>query len=96
MALAAGVKLETLDVIAGLMPLDARSKDDACLEECGREMIRDHRISDATYADASQRVGTPCLMDLTALTVYYGIPACSPRRQPLNSLRPAVTCKALV
>ena len=96
MALAAGVKLETLDVIAGLLPLDALSKDDACLEVCGRESLRDRRISDATYAAASQRVGTCCLMELTALTVYYGIPACGPRRQALNSLRPAVTCKALV
>ena len=48
MALAAGVKLETLDVIAGLMPLDALSKDDACMEVCGRELFRDRRISDAT------------------------------------------------
>ncbi len=96
MALAAGVKLETLDVIAGLMPLDALSKDDACMEVCGRESFRDHRISDATNAAASQRGGTRCLMDLTALRVYYGIPACSPRRQPLNSLRPAVTSKGLV
>lgn len=96
MALAAGVKLETLDVIAGLLPLDALSKDDACLEVCGRESFRDRRISDATYAAASQRVGTCYLMELTALTVYYGILACGPRRQALNSLRPAVTCKALV
>lgn len=90
------MKQETLDIIADLMPLYALSKDDACMEECGLELFRDRRISDATYAAASQRVGTRCLMDLTALTVHYGIPACSPRRQPLNSLRPAVTSKALV
>ena len=36
------------DVIAGLMPLDALSKDDACMEVCGRELFRDRRISDAT------------------------------------------------
>jgi 4-carboxymuconolactone decarboxylase len=77
LALSLGVSQETLDVIANRQPLDSLSKDEALVVQYGRELFRDHRISDATYAAASERFGTRGLVDLTALMGYYGMLACS-------------------
>ena len=76
-ALALGVSQETLDVIANRRPLDSLSDDEALVVQYGRELFRDHRISDETYAAASERFGTRGVVDMTALMGYYGMLACA-------------------
>lgn len=73
----AGVSEATLDVIANHGSLCSLSEDEALVVQYGRELFRDHRISEATYAAASERFGTRGLVDLTALMGYYGMLACS-------------------
>ncbi len=73
----AGVSDEAIDAIANRGALDALSEDEALVIQYGRELFRDHRISDATYKAAETRFGVQGVVELTATMGYYGMLACA-------------------
>lgn len=73
----AGVSDEAIDAIANRGELDALSEDEALVIQYGRELFRDHRISDATYKAAEARFGVQGVVELTATMGYYGMLACA-------------------
>ena len=51
--------------------------DEALIVRYGRELFRDHRISDETFVAARQRFGDQGITELTATMGYYGMLACA-------------------
>jgi 4-carboxymuconolactone decarboxylase len=77
MAREAGVREEAIDVIGNRGSLDALTEDEALIVRFGRELYRDHRISDATFQAAHARFGDQGVVELTATMGYYGMLACT-------------------
>ena len=73
----AGVRDEAIDVVANRGELGALTADEALIVGYGRELFRDHRISDETFAAAKQRFGEQGITELTATMGYYGMLACA-------------------
>ncbi|MDO8674177.1 MAG: hypothetical protein Q7O66_22425 [Dehalococcoidia bacterium] len=66
-----GVREEAIDAIGRRLPLDAFTEEEAVLVAYGREMIGNHRVSDATFEAARARYGNKCLTEITAMLGYY-------------------------
>ena len=73
----AGVRDEAIDVVANRGDLGALTADEALIVRYGRELFRDHRVSDATFAAAKERFGEQGITELTATMGYYGMLACA-------------------
>ena len=73
----AGVSDEAIDAIANRGELDALSDDEALVIRYGRELFRDHRVSDGTFREAEARFGVQGVVDRTATMGYYGMLACA-------------------
>jgi 4-carboxymuconolactone decarboxylase len=72
-----GVKDEVLDVIANRKDTAGLTDDERIVIEYGRELIRTHRVSDATYKAAEARFGVQGVVELTMTMGYYGMLACA-------------------
>ena len=77
LALKEGARQEALDVIASRGTLDSLTPDEALVVRFGRELLRDHRISEATFQAAQARFGTQGVTELTATMGYYSLLACT-------------------
>ena len=73
----AGVRQEAIDVVANRGSLDSLTDDEALIIRYGRELFRDHRVSDATFDAAKAKFGDQGVTDLTATMGYYGMLACA-------------------
>ncbi len=73
----AGVRDEAIDVVANKGDLSELTTDEALIVRYGRELFRDHRISDETFLSARQRFGDQGITELTATMGYYGMLACA-------------------
>ena len=72
----AGVREEAIEVIGNRSALDSLSEDEAVVVRYGRELLRDHKVSDAAFESAQARFGDQGLTDLTAAIGYYGMLSC--------------------
>ena len=73
MARQAGVREEAIEVVANRSPADSLTEDEARVVQYGRELLREHRVSDATYDAVRDHFGNQGLLDLTVLIGYYAM-----------------------
>ena len=66
-----GVSREIIDRIWNCQTLSAIPEEQALPVRLARELLRDHRLTDATYAIAQRRYGDEGVVDLIALVGYY-------------------------
>ncbi|MCI0439633.1 MAG: carboxymuconolactone decarboxylase family protein, partial [Chloroflexi bacterium] len=71
MAKEVGVSDKTLDVIARRGNPSSLEDDEALVIRYGRELFRNHRVSDETYKAAEARFGVQGVVELTATMGYY-------------------------
>jgi 4-carboxymuconolactone decarboxylase len=69
----AGVSDDTIQAIATMGELDALPEDDAVIVRFGRELLRDHEVSDDAYAAALAMYGASGVIDLSATLGYYAL-----------------------
>jgi 4-carboxymuconolactone decarboxylase len=72
----AGVRQEAIDVVAKRGPLGTLTTDEALIVQYGRELLRNHRVSDTTFQAALTRFGNQGVVELTATMGYYTMLAC--------------------
>lgn len=77
LALEAGVRQEAMDIVANRGPLESLTEDEAAIVRYGRELLRDRRVSDATFKAAHDRLGDKGVAELTATFGYYSMLACA-------------------
>jgi len=71
MAIAAGVPAAAVDAIRlGKVP-DLTEPADLASYRVACELMREHRLSDATFADAKRRFGEAALVELVTIIGYY-------------------------
>ena len=73
----AGVREEAIEVVANRGALDSLTKDEALVVGYTREVLRDHRVTDETFAAARARFGDQGVTELTATVGYYSMLACA-------------------
>ncbi|MBI2864153.1 MAG: carboxymuconolactone decarboxylase family protein [Chloroflexi bacterium] len=72
----AGVRDEAIDAVGRRAPLDSLTEAETAIVEYGRELLRDHRVSDQTFEAARSRFGDSGLIELTTTFGYYAMLAC--------------------
>ena len=72
----AGVREEAINVIAQRLSLDQLTEAESFIVGYARELIREHRVSDAKFEAARIRCGDQGIIDLTVLIGYYAMVAC--------------------
>lgn len=71
-----GIDAALVDAVITQKPLDGFPAEDTLSVRCGRELLRDHRLSTATFAEARQRLGDQGVVDLIGNVGYYTMLAC--------------------
>jgi 4-carboxymuconolactone decarboxylase len=72
----AGVREVAIQTVANDGDLDALSPEETVVVRYGRELFRQHRISQETFDAARARFGDQGVTELTALMGYYALLAC--------------------
>jgi len=72
----AGVSEAALDAVLDDAPVNDLPATDGVVIRYGRELWRDHAVSEETYRAAEDAFGVQGVVDLTALLGYYGLVAC--------------------
>jgi 4-carboxymuconolactone decarboxylase len=70
-ALRAGIRKEVADDIAAGRRPNAMSPDEETVFDFTRELLRNKRVSDATFARAKSRFGPKGVVDMTGIAGYY-------------------------
>lgn len=73
----AGVSEAAIQAVAHNGDLGALNKDETLIVEYGRELLRNHRVSDATFDAAKAVFDEQGLTELTATFGYYSMLACA-------------------
>ncbi len=73
----AGVREAAIETIANNGDLSDLTEDEALIVAYGREILRDHQVSDGTFAAAKTQFGEQGVTELTATIGYYGMLACA-------------------
>lgn len=73
----AGVRDAAIETIATGGELSELTDDEALIVGYGRELLRERRVSDDTYAAAKAKFGEQGVTELTATIGYYGMLACA-------------------
>ena len=73
----AGVRDAAIEAVANGGELNDLSDEEALIVGYGRELLRDHQVSDDTYAAAKAKLGDQGVTELTATIGYYGMLACA-------------------
>lgn len=73
----AGVRETAIQAIANGGDLSDLTDDEALIVGYGREILRNHRVSDDTFAAAKAQFGEQGITELTATFGYYGMLACA-------------------
>jgi 4-carboxymuconolactone decarboxylase len=71
MAIAAGVSASAVDAIRRGVDPDLADAADRASYRVARELLLEHRLSDATFADAKARFGEAALIELVTIIGYY-------------------------
>ena len=71
MAVAAGVSEEAVAAIGRRETPTFDDPDEACVYRFATELVTGHRVTDATYAEAVERLGEAHVYELTASIGYY-------------------------
>ena len=71
MAIAAGVPPDAVDAIRRGIEPDLADAADRASYAVARELVREHRLSDATFAAARNHFGEAALVDLVTIVGYY-------------------------
>jgi 4-carboxymuconolactone decarboxylase len=70
-ALDNGISQDVLDVVNARGSLDGVAKDEALIIQFGRELLEQHRVTDATFERVQARFGKSGYTELAALMGYY-------------------------
>ena len=73
----AGVREEAIEGIAHRRGVDYFTPEEALLVAYGRELLRNHRISTATFEAARAKYGEQGVVDLTVTFGFYALIACT-------------------
>ena len=68
-----GVREAAIEAVVNRGPLGGLTDDEALVIGYGREMFRDKRVSDTTFASAKERFGVQGVTELTATMGYYAM-----------------------
>ena len=68
-----GISQATIDAVNSKGPLDGLSEEEALPVRAARELIRNHELSDATFAAANRLLGDQGCLDLVATIGYYSM-----------------------
>ena len=68
-----GIGEALLAAVIGRAPVAGASADEMLAIDCARELTRDHKLSDATFAAARARLGDRGVVDLIAAIGYYAM-----------------------
>jgi 4-carboxymuconolactone decarboxylase len=71
MAIAAGVPADTVDAIRLGKDPELSDPADRASYRIARELLNEHRLSDATFADGKARFGEAALVELVTIIGYY-------------------------
>jgi 4-carboxymuconolactone decarboxylase len=71
-----GIPQSTVDAARNKTALKEVSENDELYIRCAREMMREHRLSDASFEAARKRLGDNGVVDLIATIGYYAMLAC--------------------
>ena len=66
-----GLSDALVDALRDRQPLPDMPADEAAFVAYATEMFNDHRVSEATYSDAVDQIGTRWLVELTTMMGYY-------------------------
>lgn len=72
----AGVREEAIETVANNGPIDHLSNSEAMIIRYGRELFREHAVTDDTFGAANEYYGESGVTDLTATMGYYSMIAC--------------------
>ncbi len=72
-----GVRDIAIEVVASRGDLASLSDEEALVIGYGRELLKDHRVSAATFDKAKAKFGEQGVTELTATMGYYGMLACA-------------------
>lgn len=73
----AGVRDAAIEAVANGGELSDLTEEEALIVGYGRELLRNHRVSDEAYAAAKAKLGDQGVTELTATIGYYGMLACA-------------------
>lgn len=73
----AGARGEAIQAVANGGDLGELTAEEAMIVGYGRELLREHRVSDGTFAAAKAALGERGVTELTATIGYYGMLACA-------------------
>ena len=73
----AGVRESAIEAVANGGELSELTGDEALIVGYGREILRNHRVSENTFAAAKAQFGEQGVTELTATIGYYGMLACA-------------------
>ena len=73
----AGVRESAIESIANGGDLSELTDDEALIVGYGREILREHRVSESTFAAAKAQFGEQGITELTATFGYYSMLACA-------------------
>ena len=71
-----GIARSTLDAAYNKTELRDVGENDELYIRCAREMMREHRLSDASFEAARKRLGDRGVIDVIATIGYYAMLAC--------------------
>ncbi|GIX47885.1 MAG: carboxymuconolactone decarboxylase [Candidatus Tectimicrobiota bacterium] len=72
----AGVRPEAIDAIGQRTAPAGLTEEEALVVRFGQQLLRQHRVEEATFRAALARFGPQGTVDLTATVGYYGLVAC--------------------
>ena len=72
----AGVREEAVEVVANRDALQPLTQDEALVIQYGRELLREHRVSEETFRATRDQFGDQGVIELTATLGYYAMLAC--------------------
>lgn len=72
-----GVGEEVIEVVAARGSVTDLDEIESAIVRYGRELFREHSVSDGTYQSAADRFTDQQLVELTATMGYYGMIACT-------------------
>jgi 4-carboxymuconolactone decarboxylase len=73
----AGVRDEAIQAVAYRKDPDSLNQEEDMIVSYARDLLRDHRVSDATFKAAHAAFGDQGVTELTATIGYYGMLACA-------------------
>lgn len=73
----AGVREEAVDAVAHRRASTSLTEQEATVVRYCRELLREHRVSAATFGAAKARYGVQGVTELTATIGYYAMMACA-------------------